>query len=289
MKLINFKKDGRTALGILTEKGVADVEAFSREGEPVTMRQALELGREAAVAALAPVAERADRFLDPAEIVCACPVEDPEKILGIGKNYLEHAKEMPDLFRGCDAAPEIFPKFRNALAPHGGKVRLNPNSRKHDYESEVAVIIGRRTWNVSEAEAMDYVFGYTLANDVTARDLQKAAKQWTPGKACDTFCPLGPCILTADEVPYDALHITGYKNGELRQDGWTRDMIRSIPWLVSFLSRCCTLVPGDVILTGTPAGVIGGRPEGQQDWLQAGDTLDVCVPEIGTLSVTMTE
>ena len=289
MRLVNFQKEGRNTLGIWTDKGVIDVSLFAREGEPVTMRQALELGREGALAALTPVVERADRFLDPEGIVYAPAVDDPEKILGIGKNYLDHANEMPDLFRGCDAAPEIFPKFRNALAPHGGKVRLNPNSRKHDYESEVAVIIGRRAWNVSEAEAMDYVFGYTLANDVTARDLQKAAKQWTPGKACDTFCPLGPCILTAEEAPWGELHIHGYKNGELRQDGWTRDMIRSIPWLVSFLSRCCTLVPGDVILTGTPAGVIGGRPEGQQDWLQAGDTLTVSVPEIGTLTVTMTE
>ncbi len=289
MKLVNFQKEGRNALGILTDKGVIDVSAFAREGEPATMREALELGLTGTLAALEPVAARADRFLDPEGIVLAPPVDDPEKILGIGKNYLDHAKEMPDLFRGCDAAPEIFPKFRNALVPQKGLVRLNPNSRKHDYESEVAVIIGKPAWNVSEEEAMDYVFGYTLANDVTARDLQKAAKQWTPGKACDTFCPLGPCILTADEVAWGDLHITGYKNGELRQDGWTRDMIRSIPRLVSFLSGCCTLVPGDVILTGTPAGVIGGRPEGQQDWLQAGDTLDVSVPEIGTLSVTVTE
>ncbi len=289
MKLINFKKEDKTALGILTEKGVVDVAAFAREGEPTTMREVLELGRDGALAALAPIAERADRFLDPAKAAPALPVEDPEKILGIGKNYQEHAVEMPDLFRGCAAAPEIFAKFRNALVPDGGFVRLNPNSQKHDYESEVAVIIGRTARNVSEAEAMDYVFGYTLANDVTARDLQMAAKQWTPGKACDTFCPLGPCILTADEVPFDAMHITGYKNGELRQDGWTSDMIRSIPWMVSFLSGCCTLAPGDVILTGTPAGVIGGRPPEQQDWLKAGDTLTVSVPEIGTLTVTVTD
>jgi 2-keto-4-pentenoate hydratase/2-oxohepta-3-ene-1,7-dioic acid hydratase in catechol pathway len=289
MKLVNFQKEGRNALGILTDKGVIDVSAFAREGEPATMREALELGLTGTLAALEPVAARADRFLDPEGIVLAPPVDDPEKILGIGKNYLDHAKEMPDLFRGCDAAPEIFPKFRNALVPQKGLVRLNPNSRKHDYESEVAVIIGKPAWNVSEEEAMDYVFGYTLANDVTARDLQKAASQWTPGKTCDTFCPLGPWIVTADEVRPDAMHLTGYKNGEKRQDGFSGDMIYSIPALVSFLSRCCTLAPGGVILTGTPAGVILGRPPEKQDWLKAGDELTVHVPEIGTLHVTVTD
>ena len=142
---------------------------------------------------------------------------------------------------------------------------------------------------VSEEEAPDFVFGYTLANDISARDLQKAASQWTPGKTCDTFCPLGPWIVTADELRPDAMHLTGYKNGEKRQDGFSGDMIYSIPALVSFLSRCCTLEPGDVILTGTPAGVILGRPAEKQDWLKAGDELAVHVPEIGTLRVTVTD
>ena len=136
---------------------------------------------------------------------------------------------------------------------------------------------------------MECVFGYTLANDISARDLQKAASQWTPGKACDTFCPLGPCIVTSDEVGFDAMTLTGYKNGQLRQTGRSSDMLYSIPVIVSFLSGCMTLEPGDVILTGTPAGVILGRPEGQQDWLRAGDTLDVHVDEIGTLSVCLAE
>ncbi len=289
MKLVNFIKDGKNTLGVVTPEGVADVSAFAEGGTPLTMRQALEMGREAAVAALEGVVRKADRFLSPEEIAYAPAVDDPEKILCVGKNYQAHADEVPELFKAPPGFPEIFTKFRNTLVPHGGIVRLNPNSRKHDYEAEIAVVVGRRAKNIAPEDALDYVFGYTLANDISARDLQKAASQWTPGKTCDTFCPLGPWILTAEEVPFDAMRITGYKNGELRQSGCSGDMIYSIPWIVSFLSRCCTLEPGDLILTGTPAGVILGRPVDEQDWLKAGDTLTVHVEEIGTLAVTVAD
>ena len=247
------------------------------------------MGREAALAALEPVVQQAGAFLSPDQIAFAPASDAPEKILCVGKNYAAHAAEVPELFKAPPGSPEIFCKFRNTLVPHGGKVRLNPASKKHDYEAEIAVVIGRRAANVSPEEALGCVFGYTLANDISARDLQKAASQWTPGKTCDTFCPLGPWIVTADEVRPDAMHLTGYKNGEKRQDGFSGDMIYSIPALVSFLSRCCTLEPGDVILTGTPAGVILGRPPEKQDWLKAGDELTVHVPEIGTLRVTVTD
>ncbi len=289
MKLVNFIKDGKNVLGVATPEGVIDVSLFCDGGAPRTMRQALDMGREAALAALEDVVRKADRFLSPEEIEYAPAVDDPEKILCVGKNYQAHADEVPELFKAPPGSPEIFAKFRNTLVPHGGNVRLNPNSRKHDYEAEIAVVIGRRTKDVAESDALDYVFGYTLANDISARDLQKAASQWTPGKTCDTFCPLGPWILTAEQAAFDAMRITGYKNGELRQSGCSGDMIYSIPFIVSFLSRCCTLEPGDLILTGTPAGVILGRPAEEQDWLKAGDELRVTVDEIGTLAVTVTE
>ena len=289
MKLINFKKAGQNTLGVWTSRGVIDVAAFSARGVPNTMMEVLALGREGAIRALSPLIERADSFLDPDAIEYAPAVDAPEKILCVGKNYAAHAAEVPELFKVNGGSPEIFAKFRNTLVGHGGTVKLNPHSKKHDYEAEIALVIGRRASNVSVDEALDYVFGYTLANDISARDLQKAASQWTPGKTCDTFCPLGPCVLTADEVEYDKLRVTGYKNGELRQDGRSSDMIFSIPYIVSFLSGCCTLEPGDLILTGTPAGVIFGRPEGQQDWLKAGDTLEVHVDEIGTLRVSVEE
>ena len=289
MKLVNFKKAGANALGIVTERGIVDASAFAGPGMPVTMAEALAMGREAALAALEPVVQQAGAFLSPDQIAFAPASDAPEKILCVGKNYAAHAAEVPELFKAPPGSPEIFCKFRNTLVPHGGKVRLNPASKKHDYEAEIAVVIGRRAANVSPEEALGCVFGYTLANDISARDLQKAASQWTPGKTCDTFCPLGPWIVTADEVRPDAMHLTGYKNGEKRQDGFSGDMIYSIPALVSFLSRCCTLEPGDVILTGTPAGVILGRPPEEQDWLKAGDELTVHVPEIGILRVTVTD
>ena len=287
MKLINFYRNGRPALGVLTDGGVIDVSAAAVPGAPTTMRGALELGWEAAVSALEGVIGHAPALLSPDGIEYAPTVDDPEKILCVGKNYAAHAAEVPELFQVTRGAPEIFAKFRNSLVGHGGRVRLNPNSKKHDYEAEIAVVIGRRASNVSQSEALDYVFGYTLANDISARDLQKAASQWTPGKACDTFCPLGPCLVTADEVEYDKILLTGYKNGELRQTGRSSDMIFPIPFIVSFLSGCCTLEPGDVILTGTPAGVILGRPEGQQDWLKAGDVLEVRADGLGTLRVSV--
>lgn len=287
MRLISFIKSGRYTLGVLTDKGVADCSALG-EGIPATMRQALELGREETVRLLAGSLARCESFLDPESIEYAPVVDDPEKILCIGKNYREHAREMPELFTDA-TAPEIFTKFRNTLTPHKGNVRLNPNSRRHDYEAEIAVIIGRTVCCASPEDAMAAVFGYTLANDISARDLQKAASQWTPGKTCDTFCPLGPAILTADEIAWNEMTITGYKNGQLRQTGHCADMIRGVPELISFLSGCCTLRPGDVILTGTPAGVISGRPADKQDWLQAGDVLTVREEHIGTLTVTMTE
>ena len=289
MKLINFNKTGRNTLGILTDRGVIDVSEYAVPGVPATMMEALAMGRENAIHALQEVVRRADRFLDPDAIEYAPAVDAPEKILCVGKNYAAHAAEVPELFKAAAGSPEIFAKFRNTLVPHGGAVKLNPNSKKHDYEAEIAVVIGRRCANVGVEEAMDYVFGYTLSNDISARDLQKAASQWTPGKTCDTFCPLGPCVVTTDEAAYDSMTVTGYKNGELRQTGCSGDMIYSIPYIVSFLSGCCTLEPGDVILTGTPAGVIFGRPEGQQDWLKAGGTLEVHVDEIGTLRVSVAE
>ncbi len=288
MKLVNFQKDGKNVLGVLTERGVADISALPGDG-PKTVTEAVAMGREAAAAALEPLVRQAQTFLSPETLRYAPAVDDPEKILCVGKNYRDHAAEVPELFVGNGRSPEIFAKFRNTLVPHGGVVRLNPRSRKHDYEAEIAVIIGREACGVTPEEAMDCVFGYTLANDISARDLQKAASQWTPGKTCDTFCPLGPWILTADEVSWDDLHIEGYKNGELRQSGCSRDMIWTVPVIVSFLSGCCTLRPGDVILTGTPSGVILGRPEGQQDWLRDGDTLRVASPELGTLDVRVTD
>lgn len=285
MKLINMLVDGELRLGILTERGVIDVKAARRDPSvPGTMMEALRMGRGKALALLRSVETAA--YLPEAEIVYAPAVDDPEKILCAGVNYRAHIEETRGSFTPA-TVPSIFGKFRNTLAAHRGSVIRCRSSAKHDYEAEIAVVIGTRASYITPEEAVDHIFGYTLANDISARDLQRATTQWTPGKNCDSFCPLGPCIVTADELDYRSMHLTGYKNGEKRQEGWAADMIHDIPALVSFLSGCCTLEPGDVILTGTPSGVILGRPEGEQDWLVPGDVLTVREDTIGELSVTV--
>lgn len=287
MKLINFVAGGENRLGILTEQGVIDVAAAASDpAAPHTMMQALRMGLDAALPLLKKVEAEADSFLPEAEIVYAPAVDEPEKIFCIGVNYRSHIEETVGSFTPAEA-PTVFAKFRNSLAPHRGVVLRNRTEPHHDYEAEITVVIGRRCAYVSPEEAEQYIFGYTLANDISARTLQKVTTQWVPGKTCDTFCPLGPCIVTADALPYDRMHLTGYKNGEKRQEGWSTDMLHDIPALVSYLSNCCTLEPGDIILTGTPSGVILGRPADQQDWLQPGDVLDVCEDTIGTLTVTI--
>jgi len=291
MKLINMLVNGQLHLGLVTERGVVDVTELEMKidtNAPQSMMEAIRMGRENALPYLQEVELLAKRFLREDEITYAPAVDDPEKILCAGVNYRAHIEETRGSFTPAEV-PTIFAKFRNTLAAHRGEVKLNRSSKKHDYEAEIAVIIGKRASYVPVEDAENYIFGYTLANDVSARDLQKATSQWVPGKTCDTFCPLGPCIVTSDVLSYKNMHITGYKNGELRQEGWSSDMIHDIPTLVSYLSHCCTLEPGDVILTGTPAGVILGRPEGQQDWLRAGDVLTVREDTIGELTVTMRE
>ena len=286
MKLINMKIDGEKRLGILTDRGVIDASSSEIPGVPRTMTAALRRGLQRSLPLLRAAEEEGASIVPESAIEYLPAVDDPEKILCIGVNYRAHIEETTGSFAPA-GLPTVFAKFRNTLAPHGGVVPMNRTSSMHDYESEIAVVIGRRASYVPVEKALDYVFGYTLANDVSARDLQKATTQWFPGKGCDGFCPLGPCIVTADALRYDEMHITGYKNGELRQEGRSTDMIHDIPAIVSFLSRCCTLQPGDVILTGTPSGVILGRPEGQRDWLQPGDVITVREDTIGELRATM--
>ena len=244
------------------------------------------MGRENALPLLQMAENLATRYLDESTITYAPAVDAPSKILCAGVNYRAHIEETRGSFEPA-GVPTIFAKFNNTLAPHRGKVIRCRSSKKHDYEAEIAVIISKRASYITLDQADEHIFGYTLANDISARDLQKATSQWIPGKTCDTFCPLGPCIVTADALDFDKMHITGYKNGELRKEGWSSDMIHDIPALVTFLSGCCTLEPGDVILTGTPSGVILGRPEDQQDWLQPGDVLTVREDTIGELTVTI--
>jgi 2-keto-4-pentenoate hydratase/2-oxohepta-3-ene-1,7-dioic acid hydratase in catechol pathway len=207
------------------------------------------------------------------------PAVNPSKILAIGRNYTDHALE-----GGAEPpkAPMIFNKLPSSLSAHNASIVMPTITDKVDYEAELAVVIGRRAKRVSEAEALDYVFGYTLMNDVTAREIQRGDGQWTRGKGLDTFAPLGPFITTRDEVAdVHNLNIKGLLNGEVMQSSNTSRMIFNIPYLVSYISQDITLEPGDIISTGTPEGV--GAFRKPPVWLKDGDVFEVTIEELGKL------
>lgn len=207
----------------------------------------------------------------------------PTDILCIGLNYREHAKEsnseIPD-------NPMLFIKASNTLNRPGGSIVLPRRSSEVDYECELAVVIGKTAKDVARADALDYVLGYTAANDVSARDWQRQKKlgggQFARGKSFDGFCPLGPCLVTADEIPNpNALRLKTILNGQIMQDNTTGDMIFDVPAVIESLSSTMTLRPGTVILTGTPQGV--GFARVPPVWLKAGDEIVVEIEKIGRL------
>lgn len=207
------------------------------------------------------------------------PAVYPGKILAIGRNYADHAIE-----GGGEPpkAPLIFAKLSNALSAHNAPIVLPTISRTIDWEAELAIVIGRRAKAVSEADALDYVFGYTLMNDVTARDLQRKDGQWTRGKGLDTFAPLGPFITTCDDIAdVQNLKIEGLYNGEVTQTSNTSKMIFNLAYLISYITQGITLEPGDVIASGTPEGV--GFFRDPPVLLKPGDVCEVRVEKLGTL------
>jgi 2-keto-4-pentenoate hydratase/2-oxohepta-3-ene-1,7-dioic acid hydratase in catechol pathway len=215
-----------------------------------------------------------------------CPVVRPPKMLAIGLNYRAHAKETG--FTPPDR-PVVFAKYTNALNDPFGEVEIGDAVTKEaDYEAELAVIIGRRAKRVSQAEAYRHVFGYAVANDVSARDWQRIDAQFSRSKSADTFCPIGPWITTADEVGEPVgLRIVSRVNGEVRQNLTTDHMIFSIPYLIEFLSATITLEPGDVILTGTPPGV--GQGFNPPRYLRPGDVVECEIEKLGTIRNTFVE
>jgi 2-keto-4-pentenoate hydratase/2-oxohepta-3-ene-1,7-dioic acid hydratase in catechol pathway len=212
-------------------------------------------------------------------------------IFCVGKNYREHAREFSrsgfeaGAVAGAevDEYPAIFTKPRTAIAGPGDVIDLHANATQSvDYEAELAVVIGRGGINIRADDAFDHIYGYTIVNDVTARDRQQRHKQWFMGKALDGFCPMGPWVVTRDEVDAQALDVKCWVNDELRQSANTRDLIFSIPYLIETLSCEMALLPGDVISTGTPAGVgIGFRPP---KFLKAGDLVRIAIEGVGALT-----
>jgi 2-keto-4-pentenoate hydratase/2-oxohepta-3-ene-1,7-dioic acid hydratase in catechol pathway len=226
----------------------------------------------------------------PTEVVTLrAPLPRPlRSLFCAGRNYRAHAAELATtVFRDSlpkeDLWPIVFAKLGECVVGPFDDVRLPGAavSTQIDYESELAVVIGRGGRDIPRSRAMDHVFGYTIVNDVTARDLQVRHMQWDLGKSLDTFCPMGPCIVSADELDGRETRVRGWVNGELRQDAHTRDLIFDIPTLIETCSRGLTLYPGDVIATGSPAGVgMGFEPP---RWLRAGDVVRIEIDGIGAL------
>lgn len=283
MQLIQFWRNGSPALGLQTPSGIVDAAAeATRRGctVPEHMEALIALG-EAGLRLLGPLAQDPVCLL-PAEGVRLAPVVTrPGRILCIGLNYRQHARE-------CDLplppAPVLFNKFSNALAAHGEEITLPADYKEYDYEAELVAVIGSPARDVPEEAALDYVFGYTCGNDLSTRDLQFArGGQWMLSKTLDHFAPVGPCLVTADSLDPGCLDISSTVNGEVRQHSNTSDMIFSLPRIIADLSHHFTLLPGDLIFTGTPEGVMQGYPADRKAWLKPGDRVAVTIQGIGTL------
>ena len=294
LRVANMLRGPTYYLGVETDRGVLDVPATAAVAglpAPRDVDELLQKGLGAQLSAVVDAAE--DRpadavIVDEPQTHFGPLVSRPGKILCVGFNYRKHAEET-----GTEVGdvPPLFAKFSNALNRHRGVVNLPTEVASwFDYETELVIVLGRRCHNVAEVEALDYVAGYAIGNDISARDLQTATPQLTAGKISDGFAPLGPWLVTADRIPDpNKLRLQTHVNGESRQDWNTDDMIFDCRQLISFASSILPLEPGDIIFTGTPQGVIFGQPgpPEQRRWLKPGDEVVSEIAGLGQLAVTL--
>lgn len=289
MRLVTYAINGSRHAGVMTQKGIVPVTSVDA-GLPDDVLGLIVAG-ETALSTLRQGLSNGTSMLAPDAVKLEAPIMQPARnIFCIGKNYIEHAKEFED--SGIDATsagqstpdvPIVFTKAPSSVTGPTDDVdsTMDPTGTI-DYEGELAVIIGTGGRGIKAAEAMKHVFGYTVVNDVTARETQNRHKQWFLGKSPDTFCPMGPVLVTADEITdIGSMRLTTKVNGEVRQDAYVRDLIFDIPTIIATISRSITLKPGDIIATGTPAGVaIGFKPP---KYLKVGDVVEVTIDPIGTI------
>lgn len=283
MKLVQFAYKGEQRLGIWTKYGIIDIKS-ALDDAPTAMEDVI-LGGSKTLEKLRAISDSTEHIISEKEVCFQPCVTNPEKILCVGLNYVSHTSETK---MEIPKYPVLFNKFNNALAAHQQKISLPPSAKEFDYEAELVIVMGKEAHMIPKRDALSCIFGYAPGNDVSARDLQMRTHQWMLGKTCDGFAPVGPCITTSDEIKDpQCLKIESRVNGELRQSANTRDMIFDSATIVSYISQYMTLKPGDIIFTGTPAGVIMGMPKEQQDWLKAGDKVQVSIEKLGTLSNEM--
>jgi 2-keto-4-pentenoate hydratase/2-oxohepta-3-ene-1,7-dioic acid hydratase in catechol pathway len=274
IKIVQFFKSGQKQIGIWTQNGIIPL--------PTSFQETVSMIMDHKDSEIHLLLEEATHRWRPDDMDYAPCIPLQQKIICVGLNYEKHAKEsgFPS-----QTSPVLFSKFGNSLSGHGQNIVLPQLSREYDYEGELGVVIGRKGKNVAEENALDFVLGYCNANDLSARDLQNRTSQWLLGKSLDGFCPIGPYIVTKDEIENpNELTICTYVNGEVRQQSNTNDMIFSVEEIVSYVSHYITLEPGDLILTGTPEGVILGYPKEKRSWLKAGDQVTVEIEKLGCLT-----
>lgn len=277
MKLVQFKQDQKIRLGLKMPDGIVDV--AHRMPLLLTMEKLIASGERW----LNQLAQTDWQHLEPIpedKIVYAPCIAAPEKIICIGLNYKDHAGEVD---MGLSRYPVMFNKFNNALAAHNEKIPLPKIAKEFDYEVELVIVMGKEAKEVSREEALSYVFGYTVGNDLSVREWQTRTTQWMVGKTPDKFGPIGPYVVTADEIDPDCLDIRCTVNGEVCQSSNTSNMIFDCASIIHYASQIMTLKPGDLIFTGTPAGVIMGKPKNEQRWLSAGDEVIASIENIGDL------
>lgn len=291
MRLLQFYKEDQICVGVKTDLGILDVQAAANrfeESVPVQLQELFQ--NEEGYSALSKLVQTAveqnvqELFISEEGLRYAPAVLNPEKILCVGLNYTDHAKETN---MAIPTSPILFSKFNNALAAHQEEVEIPQGTEQMDYEAELVIVMGKTAKNVSKEGALSYVFGYSVGNDISARDLQLKTHQWLLGKTPDGFAPVGPYIVTSDEINPNELRVECRINGEIRQQGNTRNMIFDCATLVSYISQYMTLKPGDIIFTGTPAGVILGYPKEKQVWLKSGDEMVISIESIGVLKTVL--
>ncbi|WP_433959428.1 fumarylacetoacetate hydrolase family protein [Cytobacillus horneckiae] len=290
MKLLTFEEDGQLKAGVKTDHGVLHVEKTVALFNAEVPKEIEEMIKDNV--RLIPLLEslikkaveenKEELFLEENDLIYGPAVPSPGKIICVGLNYKKHAEEsnmpLPDY-------PILFNKYNNAIAATNEVINLPFNSKENDYEAELAIVIGKQAKNVTKDEALDYVFGYCNSNDLSSRDLQFRTHQWLLGKSCDGFCPIGPYLVTSNEVGNpNQLTIKATVNEEVRQNSNTSDMIFKCDEIVSYISEHMTLNPGDIILTGTPEGVAFGYPEDQRVYLKDGDQVTIEIEKLGKLT-----
>ncbi len=288
MTFCTLGKGGEYSLGIKTPRGILDVKKAAqtlRRTVPLTIDEVLQGADTQGLKALIDEAlangKVKSAFVDEARAQFGPCVTHPEKIMMLGYNYRKHVIEVK---QPMPTSPVLFNKYNNALNGHHGVIHLPQVAKKFDYEVELVIVMGKVARNVSEADALSYVFGYCVGNDFSARDLQSKTSQLMLGKTCDGFAPIGPYLVTADQIPDpNNLKLQCLVNGEVRQSSNTSDMIFNCKTIISYTSQHWTIKPGDIFFTGTPEGVINGYPPEKQVWLKAGDKVTTVIEKLGEL------